>query len=118
MILDAGIAGFYHPAEHVPGSMASRDGVLFHRGWYGERTVGLTRFYTARQNNDRVDRLIRILREGAWAEIGAEDYCVLSDGYRYRIVQVQLIRDEEAGADVLDVSVERTGEKDVGTDHT
>lgn len=118
MILDTGIARFFHPAEQVPGMAPSRDGVLFHRGWYGERTVGLTRYYTARQNNDRVDRLIRILREGKWAEIGAEDYCVLSDGYRYRIVQVQLLRDEEAGADVLDISVERTGEKDVGTDHT
>ena len=118
MILDTGIAFFYHPAAQKPGGMVSKDGVLFHRGWYGERTVGMTRYYTARQNNDRVDRLIRILREGAWAEIGADDYCVLSDGYRYRIVQVQMVRDEDAGADVLDISVERTGVKDVGADNS
>lgn len=118
MILDTGIACFYHPAAQKPGGMVSKDGVLFHRGWYGERTVGMTRYYTARQNNDRVDRLIRILREGAWAEIGADDYCVLSDGYRYRIVQVQMVRDEDAGADVLDISAERTGVKDVGADNS
>jgi hypothetical protein len=116
VILDAGIARFFHPAEQTPGGMINRDGILFHEGWYGDLTVGVTRYYTARQNNDRVDRLIRILRTGEWAEIGANDYCVLADGYRYRIVQVQIRRDEEAGEDVADVSVERTGVKDVGED--
>lgn len=118
MILDKGIARFFHPAAQKPGGMESRDGILFHAGWYGELTVGLTRYYTARQSNDRVDKLIRILRAGAWDMIGAEDYCVLADGYRYRILQVQTRRDEEAGEDVADISVERTGAKDVGEDHT
>lgn len=118
MILDTGIAVFYHPAEQSAGRMLSADGVEFHRSWYGERTVGLNRFYSARQNNDRVDRMIRINREGKWEDIGADDYCVLADGYRYRIVQVQYLRDEEAGVDVCDISVERTGVKDVGTNHT
>jgi hypothetical protein len=118
VILDEGIARFYHPPARVPGGTASHDGVLFHDGWYGELTVGVTRYYTARQFNDRVDKVIRILREGAWADIGADDYCVLADGYRYRILQVQSRRDEDAGEDVLDISVERTGEKDVGENHT
>lgn len=118
MILDTGIAAFYHPAEQKPGAMVSRDGVLFHRGWYGELRVGITRYYTARQNNDRIDKLIRINREGFWADIGAEDYCVLPDGYRYRVVQVQPGRDEEAGTDIVDISIERTGKKDVGADNS
>ena len=118
MILDTGIATFFHPEKQKPGAMASKTGTEFHRCWYGERTVGLTRYYTAKANNDRVDKLIRILREGACGEIGADDYCVLSDGYRYRVLQVQYLRDEEAGADVLDVSAERIGIEDVGADHT
>lgn len=116
MILDTGIAFFYHPAERIPGTLPSRDGVQFHRAWYGERTVGLNRYYTARQNEDRVDNLIRVLREGAWREIGTDDYCILNDGLRYRVIRVQYLRDEEAGADVLDITLERTGERDVGTD--
>lgn len=118
MILDTGITTFYHPAEQEPGAMFPDSGKAFHSCWYGERTVGLTRFYTARQNNDKIDRLIRINREGAWADIGADDYCVLNDGLRYRIVQVQYLRDEEAGTDVCDISVERTGVKDVGADYS
>jgi hypothetical protein len=118
LIIDTGIARFYHPAENLPGTIPSRDGVMFHAGWYGERTVGLTRFYTAKQQNDRVDTVMRILREGKWAEIGADDYCVLSDGFRYRVLQIQKVRDEDAGEDVLDISLERTGEKDVGTDYS
>jgi len=118
MILDTGIAVFYHPVEQAAGGMAPSDGTAFHRCWYGERTVGLTRYYTARQNNDRVDKLIRINREGLWADIGADDYCVLVDGCRYKILQIQYLRDEEAGADVCDISVERIGEKDVGANHT
>ena len=44
MILDAGIALFYHAATQKPGGMPSRDGTLFHRCWYGERTVGIQRY--------------------------------------------------------------------------
>ena len=62
MILDAGIALFYHAATQKPGGMPSRDGTLFHRCWYGERTVGIQRYYTAKQYDDRADLLIRILR--------------------------------------------------------
>lgn len=118
MILDTGIAEFYHPAEQEPGGMAPVEGVKFLRCWYGERTVGLTRYWTAKQNNDRIDKLIRINREGAWKDIGADDTCVLSDGDRYKVLQVQVVRDEEAGMDVCDISVERIGEKGVGTNHT
>ena len=89
MILDAGIALFYHAATQKPGGMPSRDGTLFHRCWYGERTVGIQRYYTAKQYDDRADLLIRIL-------------------------QVQFLRDDEAGEDVCDLTLERIGDNDVG----
>lgn len=116
MILDAGIALFYHAAVQTKGGMPSKDGVLFHRGWYGERTVGIQRYYTARQYDDRADVLIRILRPVRGIAFAPDDYAVLSDGKRYRILQVQFLRDEDAGADVCDLTLERMGGNDVGTD--
>lgn len=118
MILDRGIASFYHAAEQVPGGMPSSDGTLFLRAWYGERTVGIQRYYTARQYDDRADLLIRILRPAAGAAFAPDDYAVLADNKRYRVLQVQFLRDEDAGCEVCDVTLERIGDNDVGTDGT
>lgn len=118
MILDAGIALFYHAATQKPGGMPSRDGTLFHRCWYGERTVGIQRYYTAKQYDDRADLLIRILRPVQGIAFAPDDYAVMQDGKRYRILQVQFLRDDEAGEDVCDITLERIGDNDVGKDGT
>ena len=118
MILDRGIASFYHAADQMPGGMPSKDGALFLRAWYGERTVGIQRYYTARQYDDRADLLIRILRPEAGVAFAPDDYAVLADNKRYRVLQVQYLRDEDAGCDVCDITMERIGDNDVGSDGT
>lgn len=109
MILDAGIATVLR-RENISGTgdMPKKQEKEVYRSFYGERTVGISRFYSARQTNDRVDLLIRmILPADPRVKIHADDVCVLSkDGMRYRIVQVQYLRDDDAGQDVCDLSLE------------
>jgi len=112
MILDDGIAVFYHTeTASEPGNLPAYKKTEFHRAWYGERTVGFSRFFTAKQSNVRVDRLIRIVRPPRDVVFEAEDVCELPDGFTYRVVQCQYLRDEDAGEDVTDISLERTGRK-------
>ncbi|MBP3292342.1 MAG: hypothetical protein J6N32_01190 [Clostridia bacterium] len=113
MILDSGEAVFYHTeTASEPGNLPGYKPTEFHRAWYGERTVGFSRFFTAKQSNVRVDRLIRIVRPPNDVVFEAEDVCVLSeDSSTYRVVQCQYLRDEDAGEDVADISLERIGRK-------
>lgn len=114
MQLDVGIAVILRrSADGRPGDRPSAHTVEIFRSPYGERVVGMSRFYTAKQANDRVDILIRIARPDEPAVgIHADDLCELSrDGKTYRILQAQYIRDEEAGMDCIDLSLERIGEK-------
>ena len=113
MILDRGEAVFYHTeAASEPGNLPGYKPKEFHRAWYGERTVGFSRFFTAKQSNVKVDRLIRIVRPPNNVVFEAEDVCVLSeDSFTYRVVQCQYLRDEDAGEDAADISLERIGRK-------
>lgn len=68
---------------------------------YRERIVGVSRFYTAKQNNVQADRLIRVpYRE----DISARDVCMVK-GKQYRIEQIQ--RPPEAQPPCLDLTLER-----------
>lgn len=114
MQLDMGIAVILRRSEErKPGDRPSAHTVEIFQSPYGERVVGMSRFYTAKQANDRVDILIRITRpDDPTVGIHADDLCKLSqDGKTYRILQAQYIRDEEAGMDCIDLSLERIGEK-------
>lgn len=114
MILDAGIAAIMRREDgEGRGNRPGAHTFEVYRSPYAERTVGMSRFYTAKQSNDRVDMLVRILRpDDPATEIHADDMCVLSrDGMTYRITQAQYIRDEDAGQDCMDLSLERIGEK-------
>lgn len=116
MILDAGIAEILRRTSDDPdGNLPSDRKEVIYRSYYGERTIGITRYYTAKQNNVRVDKLIRILRHEPGIEILTDDLCRISDHMVYRIVQAQYLRDEESGADCIDISLERIGEKLEGT---
>lgn len=114
MILDAGIAVIVRREDgEKRGDRPSAHTVEVYRSPYAERTVGMSRFYTAKQANDRIDMLVRIIRpDDPRTEIHADDMCVLShDGMTYRITQAQHIRDEDAGQECIDLSLERIGEK-------
>jgi SPP1 family predicted phage head-tail adaptor len=68
---------------------------------YHERTVGLTRFYTAKQANVNVKYVLRcpLLRD-----VSAQDVAIPNDGKQYRIVQVQY--PEDVDPSVMDLTLE------------
>jgi len=68
---------------------------------YHERTVGLTRFYTAKQANVNVRYLLRcpLLRD-----VSTQDVAIPNDGKQYRIVQVQF--QEDIDPSVMDLTLE------------
>lgn len=53
---------------------------------FAERRVGVTRYYAARQNQIRVEKVLRVQKV---AGITSQDVAVLHDGSKYRIDQVQ-----------------------------
>ncbi len=109
MILDNGIARFMRPEqESGTGDIPPDSGAVYHRAWYATRTVGIHRFFEARQAGQRIDRLIRILRPPEAEMVWADDICMLGESdQRYRVVQAQELTDEESGEDVMDISLER-----------
>ena len=112
MILDRGIAEFYKRPDALTGDLPGTIGTKVYESWFGDLRVGIQRYYTARAANDRVDRLIRVTAPPPEVLLTTDDTAVLSDdGMRYRLTQVQSLRDEDAGEDVLDISLERIGGK-------
>lgn len=57
---------------------------------YHERVVGIRRYYDARQNQTRVERVIRVQDTGLVSNL---DTAILEDGSRYRIDLVQHVED-------------------------
>lgn len=115
MILDAGMATIYRVSSNAePGDMYNENREKLLSAWFGYRIVGFSRYFTAYQANKKVDMMIRILKPRKTI-IKSDDLCVISvsgePDHTYRIVQVQFLRDEDAGEDVADLSLERIGEK-------
>lgn len=73
---------------------------------YRRRTVGVTRHYTALQNMQRVDEVIRC---PAAREVLEDDIAILPEG-RYIVRQVQY--PEGTAVKVMDIALERVAEKD------
>lgn len=108
MILDAGIAKFSRAASVAPdGNLPPQEGEIYYTAWYGVRTVSFRRFFEARQAGQRVDTVIRVLQPLPEYMMQADDTCILSDKHRYKIVQIQPTRDDDAGEDALDLTLER-----------
>jgi hypothetical protein len=59
---------------------------------YEERTVGVTRFYAAKQEQSTVNQVLRIPRINGMSQA---DKVVPIDGEQYDIVQIQFINDIE-----------------------
>jgi len=115
MILDAGTVSIYRvSSDAAPGDMYNDKRTHLITTWFGYRTVGFNRFFTAHQANTKIDTVIRILKPGT-VNICADDVCELNSleesNHTYRIVQAQYLRDEAAGEDVVDLSLERVGAK-------
>lgn len=60
--------------------------------WYGERTVGVTRFYAAMQANQKIDMLLEIWEDRS---IRANQYAIPEDGEQYRITDVRHMLDDD-----------------------
>lgn len=57
---------------------------------YEERTVGISRFWTAQQFNSTIEMVLRIQRI---PNINRNDIVIPNDGQQYVIKQIQLIKD-------------------------
>lgn len=69
---------------------------------YEERVVGMTRFWTAKQSNAKVQQILRTPRV---ANVNIDDIAVPNDGTQYRILQVQYPPNVEPP--VMDLSLEK-----------
>lgn len=114
MILDSGKAIFYRKkAETNKGDMYAPKSKEIFKAFFGYRTIGFSRYFTAKQVNAKVDAFIRILRP-VNIQLLSDDICVLqapTENGTYRIIQVQYVRDEDAGEDVADITLERISDK-------
>lgn len=57
---------------------------------YEERKLGIQRYYAAAQNQQRVERVLRVPKT---AIVNAQDVAITEDGRKYRIELVQLAPD-------------------------
>ena len=86
MLYDSGVLYVCNLSDTAEaGMMPVQRLVRVNKYWYGERTVGYTRFYTALGANEQIDLLVRIpqdrrIRIGQYAELG--------NGEQYRITYV------------------------------
>lgn len=88
------------------GRMPSNKLVLKADHYYGNRTIGFTRQYTAMGVDQRVDKLVRIWQDES---IFVHDIAVLDDGFQYRIDMVQHLLDDD-GLKVTDLTLYRLEE--------
>lgn len=77
---------------------------------YEERTVGITRYYAAKQANARVDYVLRCQKR---RDISTQDIAVPNDGKQYKIIQIQY--PDTTGLPVMDLTLEEvTAKHDIG----
>jgi hypothetical protein len=69
---------------------------------YKERTVGMSRFWAAKQTNAKIGRLLRMPKLNS---VSTQDVVIPIDGKQYKILQVQY--PEDVYPPVMDLSLER-----------
>ena len=57
---------------------------------YEERRMGIQRYYAAAQNQQRIERVLRVPKTG---KVSAQDVVVTEDGRQFRIEMVQIVPD-------------------------
>lgn len=71
--------------------------------YFNYETIGLTRYYTALRNNEKIENVIVIYQDRS---IKIDDIVEFEDGERFRIVLVQHTVDED-GINISRLSLER-----------
>lgn len=93
----------------LPGDMPSEGLILKNSLRYHERTVGMTRYYAAMQNDIKVDFVIRCPEVRGLSEKNTDILvAILIDGQQYKVMQIQYI--EDAVPKSMDLTLERVGE--------
>lgn len=105
MLFDAGLCKIYELIDTAAaGDMPQPKLRLHSELFYGERTIGFSRQYSAMSVNEQVDLLIRIWGDKS-IKIGM--YAIPEDGEQYRISMVQHLKDDEDGLLVTDLTLTR-----------
>lgn len=112
MVLDAGVLKIlrgHNEAENGDPVCMVYDIEIF-RSYYGEKTVGIQRFYTAKSVDSQADLLVEIQRCGA--VLANKDVCRLKSfkdsgiSGDYKILQAQQVLDED-GIPMTDLTLQR-----------
>lgn len=105
MLLDAGIVGIYEQTlTSAAGAMPAASWSLIWQSYYGNKTVGINRYYTAMANNDRIDMLIEVNPN---TNISPAAHRAKIGDVWYKIAQVQQIIVD--GLPMTDLALERIG---------
>ena len=106
MIFEGTLAVYSLQNTAQKGRMPSNRLVFKADHYYGNRTIGFSRQYTAMGVNQRVDKLVRVWQDES---IFVHDIVVLDDGNQYRIDMVQHLLDED-GLKITDLTLYRLEE--------
>lgn len=112
MTLDDGVVQIYQLKNTAAkGNKPKYQLIEICRDYFGIKTAGSTRFFAAQKANTRIDMLIRTNR---LETIGTAGLYAIIFGEQYRVVQNQLVVNED-GLKMSDLSLERLEELyDVG----
>ena len=99
-----GVVNIYTVGNIAPAGNMPKEGLTLKVSplRYEERVVGMGRFWTAKQVNARIDRIIRVPRVDG---VSSQDVAIPIDGEQYEIKQVQYPPDIEPPS--MDLSLER-----------
>ena len=109
-LLDSGVLTVWRGNNSSPpGSMPSLNYTQLYQGYYGEKAVGITRWYTAQQHSDRPDIVVQIQRTYG-IKVGS-DIATISpftheETGAYKIVQIQQVWNAE-NLPMTDLTLER-----------
>lgn len=78
----------------APGDMPVEEPIDKYKLMYAEQRVGITRYYTAQQYHEDVERVIRVQKVAVQkVAIETRDIAITEDGRRYSISMVQSVDD-------------------------
>ena len=118
MPLDSGILTVWRGTNTAPaGGMPLMKYEKIWGSYYGDMTIGVTRWYTAQQHGDRPDYLVRVQRvytlKTGTDKIILQPFGWQDNGGAYRIVQIQQVMDDD-DLPATDLTLERDDGIDVG----
>jgi hypothetical protein len=101
--LNDGVVRIYSVTDAAdPGNMPVPQLVLEETLRYKERTVGINRYYAAKQAGVQIKHLLRVPR---LTHISTQDIAILNDGTQYKITLIQYPEDELM---IMDMTLEDT----------